>query len=113
MCLNVSYSGVQVGKHFFDMSPIKKDFKQLDASLPLLFSFARMYHYVGSGKRDSLKLNGTHKLLAYTVHLNLLGESIHTVKKNTENLLVTSKDIGLQVNAEKVWVGTISQHKHR
>lgn len=62
---------------------------------------------------DSLKLKGTHKLLSYTVDLSLLGESIHTVKKNTEDLLVSSKDIGLQVNAENVWMGTISQHKHR
>jgi len=30
-----------------------------------------------------------------------LGRSIHTIKKNTEALLVTSKDIGLEVSAKK------------
>jgi hypothetical protein len=30
-----------------------------------------------------------------------LGGSIHTIRKNTEVLLVASKEIGLEVNAEK------------
>jgi len=29
------------------------------------------------------------------------GESVHTVKKNTANIVVDSKDIGLEVNAGK------------
>ena len=32
---------------------------------------------------------------------NILGRSIHTVKKNTEALVVVSKKIGLEVNADK------------
>jgi hypothetical protein len=43
----------------------------------------------------------THQHLVYAVNINVLGESIHTVKENTEALLVTSKEIGLEVNAEK------------
>jgi hypothetical protein len=31
----------------------------------------------------------------------MLGGSIHTIRKNTEALLIASKDIGLEVNAEK------------
>jgi hypothetical protein len=31
----------------------------------------------------------------------MLGGSIHTIKKNTEALMVASKEIGLEVNAEK------------
>jgi hypothetical protein len=31
-----------------------------------------------------LKLNGTHRLLAYTDDVNLLGGNIDTIKKNTE-----------------------------
>jgi len=34
--------------------------------------------------------------------LNILGGSIHTVKKNTETLRVASKEIGLEVNADKI-----------
>jgi hypothetical protein len=30
-----------------------------------------------------------------------LGGSIHNIRKNTENLVITSKGIGLEVNAEK------------
>jgi hypothetical protein len=30
-----------------------------------------------------------------------LGESIHTIRKNTEALLIASKEIDLEVNAEK------------
>jgi hypothetical protein len=33
--------------------------------------------------------------------INILGESIHTVKKNTETLVVASKETGLEVNADK------------
>jgi hypothetical protein len=32
---------------------------------------------------------------------NILGGSIHSIKKNTEALVVTRKDTGLEVNAEK------------
>jgi hypothetical protein len=35
-----------------------------------------------------LILNGTHKLLAYADDMNLLGENIATIKKNTETLMV-------------------------
>jgi hypothetical protein len=30
-----------------------------------------------------------------------LGGNVYTIKKNTEALVVTSKDIGLEVNADK------------
>jgi hypothetical protein len=46
-----------------------------------------------------LKLNDTHKLLVYADDINILGGSIHTVKKNKEALVVATKQIGLEVNA--------------
>jgi hypothetical protein len=39
--------------------------------------------------------------LVYTDDVNILGGSVRTVKKNTEALLVTNKEIGLGVNADK------------
>jgi hypothetical protein len=48
-----------------------------------------------------LKLNCTHQLLVYDEDVNILGGSIHTIRKNTEALVIASKKIGLEVNAEK------------
>ena len=47
-----------------------------------------------------MKLNGTHQHLAYADD-NILVESIHTVKENAEALVVATKEIGLEVNADK------------
>jgi len=48
-----------------------------------------------------LKLNGTHQLLVYADDVNILGGSIHTLKKNTETLVAASKKSGLEANADK------------
>jgi hypothetical protein len=45
-----------------------------------------------------LKLNGTHKLLVCTDDVNLLGGNIDIMKKNTETLIDTSEEVGLEVN---------------
>jgi hypothetical protein len=34
--------------------------------------------------------------------VNLLGDNIDTTKKNTETLIAASKEVGLEINAEKV-----------
>ena len=44
---------------------------------------------------------GTLQLLIYADYVNILGEHIHIIKKNTEPVLVAGKDTGLEVNAEK------------
>jgi len=48
-----------------------------------------------------VKLNGIHQLWVYVNDVNMLGGSVHSSKKNTEALLVASKETGLQVNADK------------
>jgi hypothetical protein len=45
-------------------------------------------------------MDGTYQLLVYTDD-NILGRSIHTTNKITKPLVVASKEIGLEVNADK------------
>jgi hypothetical protein len=68
----------------------------------LLFSCASEYAIRRvQVNQDGLKLNGTHQLLAYAADDNILGGSVHTVKKNAEDLVVAINEIGLEVNADK------------
>jgi hypothetical protein len=48
-----------------------------------------------------LKLNGTHQLLAYAHDVNLLGDNADNIKKNTETLIDSSMEVGLEINVEK------------
>ena len=76
--------------------------KQGDALSPLLFSFALEYAIrLVQANQDGLILNGAHKLLVYADDVNMLDGSVHTIKKNTESLVVASKETGLEVNAGK------------
>ena len=43
----------------------------------------------------------THQLLAYANDVNILGGSTHMVKENAEALVVATKEIGLEVSADK------------
>jgi hypothetical protein len=48
-----------------------------------------------------LKLSGTHQLLVCDDDVDLLGDNIDTITKNTETLIDASKEVGLDVNARK------------
>jgi hypothetical protein len=58
--------------------------KQGDALLSLLLNFA-LKHAIRRVQvnHDGLKLNDTNKLLVYAADDNILGGSIHTIKKST------------------------------
>jgi len=102
MCLTKTYSRFRVGKNLSGMFPIRNGLKQGDALSPLLFNFALVYEIRRvQVNQHGLKLNGTDQLLAYADDVNILGGSLHTVKENTEALVVATKEIGLEVNADK------------
>jgi hypothetical protein len=101
-CLNKSYSPVWVGKHLPDMFSINNGLKQGDVITLLLFNFALDYAIRRvQVNRDGLKLNGVQLLSVYFDYINIFGGNVRTPKKNTTALLVGSKEIGLDVNADK------------
>jgi hypothetical protein len=51
----------------------------------------RICHRRVQANQDSLKLNGTYQILDCTDDVDILGESVHTIKKNAEALVVASK----------------------
>jgi hypothetical protein len=57
-----------------------------------------------------LKLNGTYQVLVYADDVNLLGDNMDTVKKNTETLIYANKEVGLEVNTEKTKYMLLSGH---
>jgi len=84
------------------MFPIRNGLKQGDALSPLLFNFALVYSIMRvQVNQNGLKLNGTHQLLAYVDDVNILGGSMHTLKENAEALVAATKEIGLEVSADK------------
>jgi len=68
----------------------------------LVFNFALKYNIVKvKANQEGLKLNGKHQILIYGNEVNIIYGSIYTIKGKTEALLVASKQIGLEVNADK------------
>jgi len=78
---------VWVGKHLSDVFSIR-DGLYCHCSSSLLYSMLLegvLANLVG------LKLNGTHQLLVYADGVNILGGSVHTMKKSAEALEVAIK----------------------
>jgi hypothetical protein len=85
MSLNETHSKVCIGERWSNMFPTQYGLKQ-DALLPLLFNFALEYAIKNVQEikvRAEIKWD-TYHLLAYADDVNLLGDNIENIKKNTE-----------------------------
>jgi hypothetical protein len=80
---------------------------------PLLLNFALEYaiRWV-QVNLEGLKLNCTQQLLVNADDDNILGGSIHTIKKNTKALVFAGKETGLEVNAKKTKYMIMSQDQN-
>jgi len=102
MSLTETYSRVRVGKNVSDKFPIRNGLKQVDALSPPIFNFALEYAIRRvQVNQDGLKLNGTYQLLAYVDDVNILGGGTHTLQENGEVLVAATREIGLEVSADK------------
>jgi hypothetical protein len=58
-----------------------------------------------------LEWNGTHQHLACADVVFMLGENINTIRNNIESLLQAGREIGLEVNTEKIKFMVVSCHQ--
>jgi hypothetical protein len=111
MCLNEYYIKVCRGKKLSDTLPVQSGLKQGGVLSPLLFNSALEYAVRKVQENQvGLKLSGTCELLVCADGVNLLGGNADIIKKNTETLIDTSKEVGLEVNTEKTKYMLLSQH---
>jgi hypothetical protein len=84
------------------MFPSKNGLKLGDALSPLLFKCSLEYAIRRfKANLECLILNDTHQLLVCAGGVNMLGGGMHTIKKNTEALVVARMGIDLEVNVEE------------
>jgi hypothetical protein len=51
-------------------------------------------------------------IVLYAAYVNILGGSVHIIKKNTEALVVASKEIRIEVNVHKITYTVMSRDQN-
>jgi hypothetical protein len=96
-----------------DSFPIQNGVKQGDALSPQLFIFPLEFAIKKVQENQvGLKLNGIHQLLAYADNVNVLGDNIDTVNKNTESLIDGSMQVGLEISVDETKYMLLSHHQN-
>jgi hypothetical protein len=76
----------------------------------LLFNFVLEYAIrTVQVNKEGLKLNGKHQLLVHAADVNLLGASVHNLKRKAEAADFVSKENGLEVDANKTKYTVLSR----
>ena len=86
-----------IGQTFFDIFLVKNVFETKRCFIVIALKYAIRRVRINLA---AFKLNVTNQLLVY-VDDNILGGRVHTVQINKVDLLVTSKETGLQGNTDK------------
>jgi hypothetical protein len=60
----------------------------------------------------SFKILSDSNWLVYADDVNLLGDNIDTIKRNSQTLIDASKEVGLEVNTEKTKYLLLSRHQN-
>jgi hypothetical protein len=93
--------------------PVQDALKQGDVLMLLLFNFGLEYAIMKVQENQvGLKSIWTHQLLVYADDVNLLGDEIDTIQKNTEFLIDDSKEVCLDANAGKTKYMLLSRHQN-
>ena len=88
-------------KDFLSFYKCKRIFSFLKQHNLLLYTVSLLYSFTVLYIDIKLKLIGTYQLHVYAEDVNILGGSVYTIKKNAAAVVVASKEIGLEVNADK------------